>query len=371
MSKASPHIVIACGGTGGHFFPGAAVGGVLREMGAEVTLLISTKKIDQQSARTLENMAVREIPAVGYSTRAPWKFAGGFLKALKATLAVFKEPPPVAVLAMGGFTSLAPVVLGRLRGVTVFLHESNAIPGRANRLLAPLAEEIFVGMENARGRFLNKKVTVTGTPVRKGFVGQVKRECRERLGLDPDRPVLLAMGGSQGALGINGLVAGALADFKKTLPGLQLLQLTGEGGAEEARTACAYAGVDAVVHDFLGDMAQALGAADVAVSRAGASSLAEMAAARLPVVLVPYPLAADDHQRHNARAFAGAGGGLVLEQNSQPSELAAAVGQLFKKRASVRQSLARMDVPGAAGRVAVRVLSGGVAARRGASLAVA
>jgi len=357
-SHATPRIAIACGGTGGHFFPGVAVGDALQERGAEVMLLISPKKIDRQAARSLEGFSIRELPAVAFSVRSPLGFVRGFWRSLRAVANVFNEDPPAAVLAMGGFTSAAPIVQGWRMGAATFLHESNAIPGRANRLLAPWVDGIFTGLEAARNRFLNTSAIVTGTPVRPGFVGLDRSDCRDRLGLDARRPTLLVMGGSQGARGVNDLLLAALPGLIRARPSWQVLHLTGEGEAERVRRAHERAGRDARVLAFLDDMPAALGAADVAVSRAGASSLAELAAARLPSVLVPYPLAADDHQRHNARGFEAAGGAVMVEQGAPPSQLARAIDCLMKNRNEMRVALARQDAPGAADRVAVQVLAG-------------
>ena len=224
LHSASPRVAIACGGTGGHFFPGVAVGEALKEMGANVMLLISSKKIDRLAAQALDGYEIQEIPAVAFSPRSPLGFLYGFWRALKSTSDAYKERPPNAVLAMGGFTSAAPIVLGKRHRVATFLHESNAIPGRANRLLAPVVDEIFIGLETARNRFLNTSATVTGTPVRQEFTGLDKADCRIRLGLDVGRSVLLIMGGSQGARGINELLLAALPSLKRARPDLQLLQ---------------------------------------------------------------------------------------------------------------------------------------------------
>ena len=369
--SASPRVAIACGGTGGHFFPGVAVGEALKGMGANVTLLISPKRIDRLAAKGLDGYTIHEIPAVAFSPRSPLVFLRGFWRALKNTADTYKENPPNAVLAMGGFTSVAPILLGRRHGVPTFLHESNAIPGRANRLLAPMVDEVFIGLEAARNRFLTTHPTVTGTPVRPEFTGLDKANCRTRLGLDVRRPVLLVMGGSQGARGINNLLLAALADLKRTLPDLQLLHLAGVGETERVRRVYERARMDATIHEFLADMPAALGAADIAVSRAGASSLAELAAARLPALLLPYPLAADDHQRYNACSFEAAGGAMVMGQTASPEQLVWAIERMLRKSQDMRMSLARLDTPGAAGRVAARVLAGCYSARQNFSLAAA
>src|SRR5262249_47238080 len=144
--------------------------------------------------------------------------------------------------------------------------------------------------------------------------------CRLALGLDASRPVLLVMGGSQGASGINELVTQALASLRQAAPELQYLHLTGPSDLEKVQAAYAAQKCPALVRPFLTEMELALGAATLAVSRAGGSSLAELAAMRLPAILVPYPFAADNHQYYNARALSDAGAALLLAQNTATSQ---------------------------------------------------
>ena len=363
MAAASqtPRVVIACGGTGGHFFPGAAVAHELREAGAQVTLLVSSKKVDRQAAQTQAGMDIREIPAVALELRRPTRFLVGFWQSMMEIHKFYCNHPPAAVLAMGGFTSAAPAMLGRLWGAPVFLHESNAIPGRANRFLAPLAEGVFVGFEAARNQFLHKSVEVTGTPVRPDFFNLDPADCREWLGLLPSRPVLLVMGGSQGARAINRMMCEALPGLLAARPDFQFLHLAGESDLENVEREYRRQKGRAVVRSFLGNMPAAIGAADVAVGRSGASSLAELAAAKVPAVLVPMPGSADDHQRHNARHFAANGLARVVEQTAGAKALRDAIINQLGDRNVVGKSPRSEDR--AAAMVAKRILES-VAARR-------
>ncbi len=358
-SHAAPRVHIVCGGTGGHFFPGVAVARELQRAGVIVTLLISEKRVDQQAAQSQGDLEICELPAVSWQTRAPWRFLNGLIRSLRKVRTLQLHQRPDAVLAMGGFTSVAPVLMARAAGVPVFLHESNAIPGRANRWLAPLAHQVFVGFESARHRFLHTHVEVTGTPVRDAFFTATCEASRVGLGLDAGRPVLLIMGGSQGARAINHRALAVLPALLKAWPSLQFLHLCGGGDGEEARVRAAYEaqGATARVHEFHADMPLVLAAADVAVGRAGASSLAELAAARLPSVLIALPTAADDHQRYNAREFERRGAARMVEQSAGPEELAQALCQLLANRAPVRAALAGMAAPRAAAQVAAHILS--------------
>ena len=210
-------------------------------------------------------------------------------------------------------------------GAKTFLHESNTIPGRANRFLARFVDEAFVGFPEAAARLRARKVTTTGTPVRPQFQPVAIRASAAalRFGLDPDRPTILVMGGSQGASGINDMILSALPLLGAERD-WQWLHLTGANDFEKVKAAYAARGFKAVVKPFLAEMDLALGAATVAVSRAGASSLAEIAAMRLPSLLVPFPAAADNHQFFNAQAFEATGAARLLEQkNATPEKVAA------------------------------------------------
>jgi UDP-N-acetylglucosamine--N-acetylmuramyl-(pentapeptide) pyrophosphoryl-undecaprenol N-acetylglucosamine transferase len=261
---------------------------------------------------------------------------------------------------MGGFTSAPPILAARRAGARTFLHESNSIPGRANRWLSRVVQRAFVGFPAARGRLRNRNVTITGTPVRACFQVREAAACRLRLGLDPARPVLLVMGGSQGASGINELMLQALPLLAARAPELQWLHLTGPSDTQKASEAYAALKLQAVVRPFFAEMDLALGAATAAVCRAGASSLAEIAAMRVPAVLVPYPAAMDNHQFYNARAFEASGAARLLEQKSAtPETLAQLLLDLIEKPAvheRMRHALAQWHTPRAAEQIAEAML---------------
>jgi len=324
-----------------------------------VTLLVSPKDVDQEAVKSARDMAIHTLPAVALQNRNYFSFAGSFWRSWRAARNIFQAQPPRAVLAMGGFTSAPPVLAAKKFGAQTFLHESNTIPGRANRLLARFVDGAFVGFPEAAGRLRNSSVVVTGTPVRSEFQSRDPGVCRVQLGLDPYRPTILVMGGSQGASGLNGMILSILP----LLGGRnwQWLHLTGAGDFERVRAAYAAHGLTAVVKPFLGEMGLALGAATAAVSRAGASSLAEIAALRLPTLLVPYPTAADDHQLFNARAFVNTGAARLLEQKqSTPEKCLASLHDLVENepvRTGIQAGLARWHAPQAAAEIAERIVN--------------
>jgi UDP-N-acetylglucosamine--N-acetylmuramyl-(pentapeptide) pyrophosphoryl-undecaprenol N-acetylglucosamine transferase len=361
MRKQKPLIAIACGGTGGHLFPGLAVGQEFLRRGCDVTVLISAKEVDQQGAKSAVGMSVATLPAVGFSGAHPAKFCAGFLKSFLAANKLFRSRPPQAVLGMGGFMSAPVILAAKTCGAATFLHESNTIPGKANRWLTHFVDQIFVGFPSTASRLANNKATSTGTPVRPQFQQTDMFAGRMALGLHPRQPVLLVMGGSQGASAINALLLETLPFLAESAADLQILHLTGPNDFEKVRTAYATANRKAVVLPFLTEIELALAAATLAISRAGASSLAELAALRLPAILIPYPSAADNHQFYNARALADAGAALLLEQSEATGEkLASLILKLlqdFPAHQAMRDELVRWHSPHAAEQIAEKIVA--------------
>jgi UDP-N-acetylglucosamine--N-acetylmuramyl-(pentapeptide) pyrophosphoryl-undecaprenol N-acetylglucosamine transferase len=379
----APSIAIACGGTGGHLFPGLAVAEQLLKRGCAVTLLVSPKEVDQQAVKTARGVEIVTLPAVGLQNRNYFSFGGSFLKSWLAARKVFQHRKPAAALAMGGFTSAPPIFAARQLGAKTFLHESNTIPGRANRWLSRFVNQCFVGFPQAAARLRTRNVVVTGTPVRPQFQPRDAAACRTALGLDANLPTILVMGGSQGASGINDLMIAALeyltddgrarhsvraavgvahGAHRVTRPtaALQFLHLSGPGDVEKVRQAYAQKNLRAVVHAFFGEMDLALGAATVSVSRSGASSLAELAAVRVPSLLVPFPAAMDNHQFFNAKAFEETGAARLLEQKTATPEAVARVILDLAGNAVAREqmqtALAKWHAPHAAEEIAETML---------------
>src|SRR5205809_6557525 len=198
--------VIACGGTGGHLFPGIAVAEVLQNRGHEVMLLVSEKDIDALALSGRTNFRVAKLPTVGLPSLfspAFFAFTRRFLESLSLCRSLYGTFKPHVVLAMGGFTSTAPVLAGRIRGIATFIHESNAIPGKANRLTARIVNTVMLGFRECAPFFPKTHTEVTGTPVRTELVRLDRKVARQKLELHEDLPTLLVMGGSEGASGIN------------------------------------------------------------------------------------------------------------------------------------------------------------------------
>lgn len=351
-----PVIAIACGGTGGHLFPGLAVADALEERGCEITLLVSQKEVDQEAVKSAAGMRVVSLPAVGLQKGRWAGFARGFWRSFQQCSHLFARLRPEGVLAMGGFTSAPPVLAGKKSRSATFLHESNSIPGRANRWLSPWVDEVFVGFSSAARRIYNQCIRRVGTPVRSEFIPTDAGACRMALSLKPEDPVLLIMGGSQGARAINELVANAISILAVEAPALQFLHLTGSEDHSKLQAIYARHSRRACVRPFLTEMELALGAATLAINRAGASSLAELAAMEVPAILIPYPHATENHQLENARALAGSGAARILvESSTTPEMLARETLELLRSPsecAAIKSALRKWQFPEAAAEMA-------------------
>src|SRR5881396_627896 len=316
--------VIACGGTGGHLFPGIAVAEVLRDRGHEVMLLVSEKEIDALALSGRTNFRFEKLPTVGLPSPfspAILGFIRRFYESFSLCRSIYRKFKPQVVLGMGGFTSTAPVLAGRMRGVSTFIHESNAIPGKANRLTARMVQAVMLGFKECAPFFPKTHTEVTGTPVRTELVRLDRRVARRKLGLCDDLTTLLVMGGSQGASGINQAMIKSLP----FLQGVQLQVIHLSGARDERLVADNYRreNVPAYIAAFHHRMEEVYSAADLVVARAGAASLAELAAFSLPGILIPFPYATDDHQTRNAEIYARIQAAILLKQSELSGELLA------------------------------------------------
>jgi UDP-N-acetylglucosamine--N-acetylmuramyl-(pentapeptide) pyrophosphoryl-undecaprenol N-acetylglucosamine transferase len=335
---------IACGGTGGHLFPGLAVAEVLREQGHGVLLFVSEKEVDARALRAHPDLPSEKLPSIGMpSLLSPAMVS--FLRRLRASLKkcgqVYDRERPDAVLGMGGFTSIAPLIAARRRGIPAFLHESNAIPGKANRLAALFCRSVLLGFDDCAPHFGRHATRTTGTPIRRDLSAGVpgRAAAREALGLDPGRTTILIMGGSQGAAGLNALMVAAAPHLVPA--GVQVVHLAGERDAQTMRAAYAAAGLQATVLPFCDRMQDVYPAADLAVSRSGAASLGELSWFGLPSVLVPFPYAAEDHQRLNAEIFARAGAARIVAEKGATGE---SLALLLRSLLESPESLATMSL---------------------------
>jgi UDP-N-acetylglucosamine--N-acetylmuramyl-(pentapeptide) pyrophosphoryl-undecaprenol N-acetylglucosamine transferase len=224
---------------------------------------------------------------------------------------------------MGGFTSTAPIIAARAKRIPSFVHESNAIPGRANKLAARFTNTVLLGFKECQKFFPRSECQVTGTPVRANLGSRLDRAFAIRgFGLDPSKPVLLVTGGSQGAGGINQILFRCAPFFATS--GFQIIHLTGKNDDRLAAANYQREGIPHFVAPFHHRMEEAYSVADLVISRAGASSLGELARFGLPSILIPYPYATDDHQRANAEIFSTAGAAILSPEGEVVPEIFAA-----------------------------------------------
>ena len=333
------HVMIACGGTGGHLFPGIAVGETLSQRGHEVTLLISEKKIDSLAAAGHPNLTFVKMPFLAMPR--PWSpkmipFLRGLWKGYDNCRKMIRDRKIEVVLGMGGFTSLAPLVAGQKEKCRTLIHESNAIPGKANKLNAKFCNVVLCGMDACAPHFQTKKqdkdIRVVGTPVRTSMTLPPTEDAHAFFKLQRDKPTLLIMGGSQGARGINQAVGSALKEL--FAEGIQILHITGPNDYQSVRDAYAkHADMPHTVQAFCHRMEMAYQVADLALARSGASTLTELAYFGTPSLLVPYPFAAEDHQTRNAEIFDRAGAAKLIPENElNATSLVEAVRSLLKNK---------------------------------------
>jgi UDP-N-acetylglucosamine--N-acetylmuramyl-(pentapeptide) pyrophosphoryl-undecaprenol N-acetylglucosamine transferase len=349
--------VIACGGTGGHLFPGIAVAEVLRDRGHQVMLLVSEKEIDMLALSGHDDFRFERLPTVGLPSAfspAFFGFLGRFTGSLSICRSLYRKFKPQVVLGMGGFTSAAPVLAGRMRGVPTFIHESNAIPGKANRWAARFVRAVMLGFEECAPFFPKVRTEVTGTPIRTELKRLDRHLSRRKLGLRDDVPTLLVMGGSQGASGINQAIIKSLPLLRDAAgTRLQIVHLSGARDERLAADNYRRENIPAYVAAFHHEMEEVYSAADLVIARAGAASLAEIAFFALPAVLIPYPYAANDHQTRNAEIFVEAGAAILLKEAELEVEvLARKIRELIADPGQLRlmsESCARLAPKNAAG----------------------
>lgn len=316
------NIIIVCGGTGGHLFPGLAVGEELLERKHQVLLIVSEKEIDQKALKNAKGFLVQTLPSIGWRGFRPDRAFGFFramLRSISQTKGIFKSFHPNVVLGMGGFSSVAPMIVARNSGIPTCIHESNAIAGKANRLAARFATKIAIGCKEVGGQFRAGGTVYTGTPIRS--ILRQKKEmyvARRELGIATDKPTVLVMGGSQGAKGLNRLMTDTAAKANKDI---QWVHLTGV--QDEANVKNAYSSSDrsGMVFPFYHEMERLYAAADLVVARSGAASLAEIVEWSLPAILIPFPFAADRHQTANAKILVKAGGAIMHEEADCTADL--------------------------------------------------
>ncbi len=309
-------VLIAGGGTGGHLFPGIALAEEVRRQGGEV-LFVGTEHGIEARVLPSGGWPLQIVPARGIKGRG----VGGLLlglsdlpRAYLGSRRILARFDPDVVVGVGGYASGPVVATAAAAGRPTAILEQNSVPGITNRILGRMVRRVFCTFEDHLGRFPAKKVLMTGNPIRASIVEQLS--APGSIDPRPGGPRLLVFGGSQGARAINEAMMAAAAALRAAVPDLEVHHQTGE--ADEGRVRAAYAvagwGEAASVSPFISDMAGEYAWCDLVVCRAGATSLAELAVAGRPAVLIPFPHATDDHQTGNARSLVELGAAELLPQ---------------------------------------------------------
>ena len=321
-------VLVAAGGTGGHIYPGLAIAETLRNRHPDWQIIFIGSKTGMET-KIIPNydFPMDYIRVSGFDRGNPVKMVrAAFKMAVSRNDAkkLLEKYKPDLVIGTGGYTSGMLLYVAGTAGVPTLIHEQNAFPGKANRMAASKVSCVALTFEEAKHYFGNARTELCGNPVRDAFKHIDPVKCREQIGISMNKRVILATGGSQGAASINKAML-KVADAYKGNPTYEIYHLVGPKKYDEVMTEARSMGIDRFdnIHilDYSNEMDVLMGAADVLISRAGATTIAEMSASGTPAVLVPYPFAAGDHQTFNARAVVDAGAGIMIEDSDLTGEL--------------------------------------------------
>ncbi len=354
-------LVIAGGGTGGHVYPGIAVAEEVRSRGGDV-VFVGTERGLESRIVPAAGFPLLIVPACGFLRRRPIQNAGAVIENGRGVFAARRhllDFRPDVVLGMGGFASFAAGAAARHLGIPLVIHEQNAVPGLANRVLARMATRILTSWTGAvpggtRG------TTRVGLPVRAAFrtldSSATRARARIALELAEDDLLVVIFGGSRGARSLNEAVAAWISSPSFTgTAGIRVLWATGSDHVDAFRAAAAAAGPRVRVVPYIERMPEVLPAADLAVTRSGAMTLAELAACGVPSILVPYPYATGDHQTANARSFVNAGAAILVPDAALSARLGDAIADLVahpERRRAMAEAAGTQGNPQAAAEIA-------------------
>ena len=356
-------IVLAGGGTGGHIFPAIAIANAIKQQrpAAEILFVGAKGKMEMEKVPQA-GYNIRGLDIAGFDRSSLFKNISLPFKLIKSFLQVkniFNEFKPDAAVGVGGYSSFPVLKHAQKKGIPTFIHESNSFAGKANIMLGKHATKIFVASEGMEKFFRADKIMITGNPVRRSIVNSTatRDEALLSFNLDPHKKTILAVGGSLGARSINEIMARHVAELGSL--NLQLIWQTGKTTAKQyiergRPVKCVW------VNDFIQDMDKAYAAADVVISRAGAMSVAELCVAKKPVVFVPYPLAAEDHQTVNAKYLVDRDAALMVKDSEVNAKLFGAITRLATDdnlQEKLRTNIAKYAVTNAGEVIAKEILA--------------
>lgn len=344
-------LLVTGGGTGGHLFPAVAAAEKLRSRAPDAKILfIGTKRRLDKKSLTSSGFEVQTIVSYGLKGKNLPALVKGMavlpVSLIQAMIKIIAFRPDV-VLGVGGYVTGPVIAAARLLGKRIVLHEQNSVPGLANRKLGPLADRICISLPQSAQYFPSSRTTLTGNPVREAIMRMVGKEDEYR----NTRLTLLILGGSQGAHRLNELMVDAICNHMST-ENIAVIHQTGAADCDMVKKSYQAKGINARVEPFFNDMATIYASTDLLVSRAGATTLAELAVLGKPALLVPYPHAADNHQQKNGEYYVAEGGCLQFIENTLTgAKLAAAITRLIEdpeKRRRMSENMKRLGNPQAA-----------------------
>jgi UDP-N-acetylglucosamine--N-acetylmuramyl-(pentapeptide) pyrophosphoryl-undecaprenol N-acetylglucosamine transferase len=354
-------VIIAGGGTGGHIFPAIAIAKALTRNAAGIEILfvgakgkMEMEKIPQAGFRIIG------IDIEGFNRSSLIKNIGLPFKIIRSMFQVrniLKLFKPNAVIGVGGYSSFPVLRYAQQKGIPTFIHEANSFAGKTNILLGKKAVRIFVASDGMEKFFPAQKITITGNPVRDAIIKNIDRqESINYFGLNPGKKIVLASGGSLGAKGINEAIEANIEEFEKN--DVQLIWQTGKPFSERAKQITA--GKQNIwTKDFITQMEYAYGAADIVISRAGAMAIAELCVVKKPVVFVPFPFAAENHQTVNAQNLVSKNAGLMIKDSEAKEKLVKTAIDLVKdekKQQELKENIGKLAITDADEIVAKEVL---------------
>ena len=357
-----PHVMISGGGTGGHIMPAIAMCEFIHARYPQAVLwYVGRPGSMEERLMTHEHVRFTSLHAAPYRSGFAmlWFLTAQALGFLEGIFLIIKSRPDV-IIGFGGYASAPLCLAGLFLRRNVVIHEANAVPGKAVKMLVACGARFACGLDsdNPALRHLRRKAEkkqvscFTGNPLRTSFTEPITADDYAFTGLNTAQPVVMVLGGSQGARFLNLLVCNACAALKNAIPELQIIHCTGADDCQLVEKTYSICEIPHYVTSFSNRITALYAAADVVISRAGAMTVAEICAAGIPAVLVPYPFATELHQHENARILADKGGAVVVDQNQLgPDRIVEILSKLFADPAALKtmgQANRALAVPDAA-----------------------
>lgn len=371
-----PHIIISGGGTGGHIFPAVSIANAIKELrpGAEILFVGAEGRMEMQRVPDA-GYKIIGLPVAGFDRKHLWKNFAVLVKLARSqwkARKIIKDFKPLVAVGVGGYASGPTLKTAGMMGIPTLIQEQNSYAGVTNKLLAQKARKICVAYEGMEKFFPADKIIMTGNPVRQNLFGHsiTRQEAADLFGLDPAKKTILILGGSLGARTINQTLTAAL-ETMRAHPDIQFIWQTGKIYIEQVKQAIVAFTGEAVRHphitaipnlyvtDFIKDMAKAYTLADLVISRAGAGSISEFCLLHKPVILVPSPNVAEDHQTKNALALVNKDAALYVKDAEAMEKLILTALETItddNRLQALSSNIARLALPDSARRIAEEVL---------------